>query len=344
MPKANENKCVHIYISTTQCDEANGSILRPFSSLEEASDYLESLNPQSDVEIRIIGNKGKYINHSVVWKYYNATYSTKIVGYPESSYAEFQASDDNPPYEPFFKFVASNGERTNIIFERIIVSNYVSRAINISGDRENRVSGWNGNNAVLDCKFLGIGNARMQDRPMVYSAIGFSNSRDNTIEECEFIDIENSNSGGYPQDSISTMSSSISTEDLPIIGIYLAHNSYNNIITDNSFNNIKGDCIRIRDYSNNNIIVNNYFYKSGWKAICTMWYCNRRFQKCTKMKSECPSYENVFQDNIVLGNWLCGYPNLFMDLQKAQVFNCMRMNPNHQVRIRIENNTLSECE
>lgn len=343
----NKSDTIFLYMSPDGDDDYNGSIEYPIASLQRANEILEALNPERSVEVRIIGDKGEYIDHAVTWTYYNSEYYTRIVGYPNSSYAEFIASDSEPPREPFFRFLAVNGEATNLILERLAVDNYVSRPIELVGDRENPRSGWNGNNRIVNCEFSNIGNERLPGRAFTYSVIGLVNSRDNVIEHCLFTDIANANRGGYPQIT-KTGDDTVDPEnisgDLPIIGIYLAHYCCGNRISNNIFDNVKGDCIRIRDYSNENMARNNVFKKCGWQAICTMWFCDRKYHTCTKLRAECPSYDNMLVDNIVYGNWKCEYPALFKDLHGEARERCRLQNPAYSIRIRMENNMLFVCE
>ncbi len=345
-PHAKSGSAFVLYVSPVGSDSNDGTRMAPLATLNRADTILNGLNPEADVEVRVIGNNGSYIDQTVQWTYYNPDHSTTIEGYPPGSDAEFTASRDNPPDIPFFSFYSASGENTNIRIQGITVNNYVTRAIEISGDRENPSNGWNGNNRISDCTFINIGNARLPASEFTYSVIALVNSRNDTICHCLFQDIANSNNGGYPQTAAigSEEGSELSaSDDLAIIGIYLAHYSKSNIIGENVFADVKGDCIRIRDYSNENIIERNEFDKCGWKAICTMWYCNSRYTVCTKQKVECPSYENILRDNTVSGNWICEYPELFVDLLKDPNEMCRVQDPSNEVRIHINNNQLSTC-
>jgi hypothetical protein len=132
--------------------------------------------------------------------------------------------------------------------------------------------------------------------------------------------------------------------NLEIIAIYLAHYSIYNEITDNIFKYIKGDCIRLRDFSNENIIKNNEFIKCSIKGICAMWYCDSKFHECTKRRAECPSYENIIKLNIAYGDWYCEVPKIFFNRHREPKDRCRINYPQYQKYVRLENNEINSCE
>jgi len=309
-----------IYISPDGDDNGEGKRNSPLATLDEVHKRIREKKPDMDVLIRIYSDRGDYVNQTVVWEYYNTDNSIIFESYPEDKFANFTASENAPPELPFFKLIADNGEPTNLVFRRLIISDYVTRAIMFIGYRETEKYGWNGYNIIENCVISGIGNNRMPERQFVHGAITLVNSRNNIIRNCVIEGCANSNvdrTGEKGQYDIPEKeflgSSDCSSKILPITCIYIAHYSHSNIIENNLFENNEGDCIRLRDRCCGNTISANLFLQSGWKAAVTSWYCIYNFKNCTKTTPECSSWGNLLCDNIMYGTWHC-LPSLFMDL------------------------------
>jgi len=306
----------YLYVSPDGNDANPGTLKAPFATLQRANDTLMSNPPDMPVVVRIYSNRGHYYNLSTWWTYYNPMCPTTLTAYPAVYHAYFVADEDAPPDRPFFTLDAAAGEPTNIHITRLSITNYVRYIFVFRGDRENPDSGWNGYNSIQDCIVMDAGNARRPDLHFAYGAIGLVNSRYNLIQDCQFINCANANPDPPPWSSRPTLRVG---SCLPINGIYLAHYSSNNEIRLNIWENIRGDVIRLRDYSNENYIHHNQFYRAGWFAVVTHWYC---IEGCTKMMPECPSWENIFKDNICISNWRGDAPVIFHDLRPENKGGC----------------------
>jgi len=323
-----------LYISPTGDDGNAGTAASPLGSMSRANALLEQLNPDADVVVKLISDRGPYIDQSVAWTYYNSKHSITFESEPSTSNATFTSGDD-PPSEPFFSFYADNGEATNITIRNITVSNYRSRAILFAGDRENR-GGWNGHNTITDCTFEHIGNLKAPRGPIVYSVIGVVNSRNNEISNCVFANISNCTAATFPQKRIAGLRKSqkrayenvreyeaggclgtSSNPNLPIIGIYIAHHSDSNSVRNCAFRFVKGDVVRIRDDSNYTYVADNTMEVVGWHGVVTTWHCTGETGHCTKNEAEKPSRGIFILDNEVRGNWLYGMPRIYFDMNSS---------------------------
>ncbi|MCU0640136.1 MAG: hypothetical protein MUF59_09755, partial [Candidatus Krumholzibacteria bacterium] len=118
-----------------------------------------------------------------------------------------------------------------------------------------------------------------------------------------------------------TFSDAEKQRNLPIIAIYITNCSDSNIVDNCHFSYIKGDVLRIRDNSNHIQFINNFVKISGWNAVVSEWFCNPFTQKCTKKGREKPSKGLLIAGNTIRGNWLYGYPTLYLDLQYRRTLN-----------------------
>jgi hypothetical protein len=86
-----------------------------------------------------------------------------------------------------------------------------------------------------------------------------------------------------------------------IHGIYIMAHSHWSQIFNNVFQNITGNPIKIRNFSNFNTIRNNVFSKTGIEGAYFDHF------EISPDRMECPSYENYFADNILDGDYRsCG--------------------------------------
>ncbi len=352
-PSAARRDTVYFFMSRRGHDANSGSRERPAATLERIHELVSRASPEADVVVKIRSDAGVYYDQSVVWTYYRPEYSITIEADPPGKNARFEAGE-TPPTRPFFGLSAMRGEPTNITLRGLTVRNYISRAVLFLGDRETR-GNWNGRNSIERCVFENIGNARSPAQPIVYSAVGVVNSRNNRIVGCTFVDIKNHTLANFTQDASGAerelppevMESALklraigpgSNPNIPIVGVYFAHYSDSNAVEGCEFKRIKGDPIRIRDDSNGNVIANNRFELAGWNAIVSTWYCDSPRQNCVKeFGFEKISMGNAILNNTVSGNWRGGMPRIFFDMRAPE--GVSGREPPSPLVMRIEGNVL----
>jgi len=346
-PHAEDSRYI-IYLSPDGNDDNSGRESSPLATLGEVQNRVKERMPNNDVIVRVFGDRGVYVNQTVVWVYYNPDHKLIFESYPDNTYAHFEASEENPPKVPFFEFRSANAEQTNLVFRRLKISNYVSRGIYILGYKNSAEYGWNGRNIIENCIFSHIGNSRMPERHFVYGAVTFVNSRDNIIRNCRIEGCANANvelSADNRQNYCPSAVVENPDSNLAINCIYIAHYSSRNKIMNNEFKNNKGDCIRLRDFSCENVISGNFFIRSGWNAVCSTWHCDFLSGICTKPTPECSSWENVFCDNIIYGTWDClPKRSPYMDLSPGDSTDvCCKIPQEYSIKVRLENNSFFEC-
>ena len=315
-----------IWMSPTGNDASSG--LTPATAVKTLSRVQSLLVAKhgkkpwpQDVEVRIA--PGRYVGQRVDWTHTSPT--RKVTFMPA-------AADKNRPVfdgcssasqcvtGSFFRLDSRRGEKTNLTFEYIEVVRYQT-AISLEADR-NTPSKFNGGNRIYGCRFANIGNAYAPGIAPSTAAVRLVNSDDNTIENNHFDDIVNTTSPAI------------------LHAIYAAHGSDRNAIARNSFLRNSGDPVRLRDFSNGNVITKNRFNKVGIAAGYTEWYCDHDVRDdCTKPTAECPSWNNQFRDNQLNGTATCAPLPVFVYFQDDTATGCKK--PAGASRLSTSGNTQS---
>jgi len=301
-------------------------------TLERAHQIIATEQPNRDVEVIVA--PGRYFGQTVVWTYTMPDYSITFTRpTPESDRPVFDGClVENPtdtrtqcPAGTWFMLRHSAGERTNLVFNYIRVERYQT-AISLNGSRALE-STFNSHNRIYGCYFYNIGNHFAPHLNPSTAVVRLVNSNDNSIENNHFINVINTTSPGL------------------IHALYLAHYAHRNMISRNVFRNNSGDAVRLRDYSNGNVITANRFYKVGVTAGYSDWYCEHEHRDdCTKRNSsgdplpECPSWDNQFRDNLLDGDYLCNPLGVWFYAQPDTAWGCSPPSPDAR-RVRTSGNT-----
>ena len=283
------------YLSPDGDDGNNGrGPESPVLTLSRVHQLLQAANPNDDVEVLIA--PGTYNGQTTVWSYTRPDYSITFKPRdPDAGMPVFEAGvpdgDGGMDYPggTWFRLNHSSGEATNLVFEGLRIQNYQD-AISLNGNRNNPLA-YNSHNTIRECYFYRIGNISNPDLSPSTAVIRFVNSQDNVVENNDFVDVVNTTGGGL------------------IHATYIAHLADRNRIHRNRFINHSGDPIRVRDFSNDNDIRDNYFILAGNTGAYSEWYCDQDIRDdCTKPEPECPSWENEFRNNLIVS----GYNNQFL--------------------------------
>ena len=273
-----------IFLDPRGSDSFDGlSEQAPVTSLQEAIRIAELVADKDVSRIRIAVVSGEFQGQV-------AKASGNIAGLEIA----VSAADPNQPRPRFngdqlggtwLDIRSATGKRTNYKISGLEITNYET-AINFAGDRNHRERS-NGGNEIRNNVFVNIGQiARAGARPST-AVIRLVNSDDNVIAENRFIHIVNLEQCGH------------------LHSIYVAHDSTGNVIEDNVFEDSCGDAIRFRDRSHSNIAKGNTFIDAWANAPVSDWYCDReRRADCTKTTPECPSMNNVLDNNRVVARKL----------------------------------------
>jgi len=246
-------------------------------SLKKVQEILYQLSPETDITVII--DKGTYYPKQVTWTFTN---DKKIIFTAKEIASKPIFDGSEAGHGAWFVLKSSEGKNTNLNFKYLKIQNFLG-GVTLRGDRDNKESGWNGNNHFYEMHFHNIGSKYTSTQAIGYSAVGISNSRNNSVVNCTFTNIENNGTIG---------------EERLIHAIYLSHYASENLIVQNKFVNNSGGPIRTRDESNFNIIKENSFIEAAGKAFYSEWYCDKsRLDYCTKPSGECESYGNEFLNN-----------------------------------------------
>lgn len=272
----------------------------PVLTLNRVQEVISDALPDRDQDVQVRVGPGVYRDQQVVW-----TFSM-----PEHTITFMPLFDDKvrPVFDgdgtngaTWFRLNHSSGQPTNLVFHYIRVENYAT-AIDFHGNR-NSEDGHNGSNRIYGSYFRGIGENTT-------AAVRLVNSRNNQIINNHFINILSSSNCGR------------------LHAIYIAHMSSGNEILRNRFQNSCGDPVRIRDYSNNNIVNDNEFIEVGQNAAYTEWFCDHDTNdRCTKPSAECPSWYNEFRNNDLNQNYAGKRLGVWRFLVKQTVTGCTMPTP-----------------
>lgn len=289
-------------------------------TLTRAHQILKNAAPTTDVEVRIA--PGRYHGQKVVWTFSVPGHTVTLTRHStEDGRPVFDGclSASDCPGGTWFILQRKDGQRTGIVFNYLHVENYQT-AISFNGGRDAE-SQSNGANRIYGCYFNRIGNVFNPALAPSTAAVRLVNSDDNEIANNHFVNIINTTSPGL------------------LHAIYAAHMSDRNKIQRNRFENNAGDPVRLRDFSNDNVISNNRFKRTGIEAAYTEWYCDHATRTdCTKPTPECPSWGNQFRDNELNGNYACAALSTFKYFQGDTTAGCARPAPD-ATRLRTSGNT-----
>lgn len=309
-----------VYMATPEnggSDSNNGLTANtPVTGLHRVHEVLWRHRPSTDVEIRI--QPGTYIQPPMdAWRFYVPGHTVSFLPYDyaygegmdgiearpvfrNSKCAERRWCDGawitaRPPVnkgDPLY-----GGGDSGLRFFYLTIERYSAAAISINGGSEQDVvdesrhpplrikGGGLDNNVIVGMVFRQIGN-RWSGGHYGWGGIVLTDSSHNRIESNHFENIENAGKyAGY------------------IHGIYITHFSADNLVRNNRFSVVSGDPIKVRNRSNHNIVVENVFRKTGVMSYFRDEFCGPQCARVHGKPQECPSYDNHFARNRLLGGY-----------------------------------------
>lgn len=276
----------------------------PVASLESAEYRLRQHDVDTDVEIRIA--PGTYTLGQTTWSTYidGHTISFMPADYaygnslPASGRPVFR-SDRSGGYWLWAKLPSGHpGGDIGLRFYYLRVMGYSQGGLAIIGptemDADRRVgagTGMNGN-VVFGMRFDYIGT-KYNSATVGYGGLVMWNSSHNSIRNNHF-----------------TYNINIGEDDNLIHGVYLSHESTNNLVEANAFRYITGHPVNVRNDSNRNVVRDNVFERAGHSGggYFSDWSCGDWcVSKYPGHPRECPSHGNEFVYNELLGSYDGGY-------------------------------------
>jgi len=254
-----------IYLAPTGIDTNSGlSATSPIKSLDKALDLATSHRQSTDSPVHVFFAKGTYYGLTKTWRSFSKTYSTLFAPMAGLKTGDVILDGKRLPTDAqgstgglfSFRLPAGTtaGQRTNILIRDLVIRNYRG-GIAFNGVSKDDSSSAISRNIVRECVFERIGNmyAPIGSPPSkATSVIAVVNSRDNVFMGNRFTDINNTNYAD-PENIGKPYGSALHA-------FYLAHHSSNNRIEGNRFERHQsGAAIKVRDNSNDNVIIRNQF-------------------------------------------------------------------------------------
>ncbi len=324
-----------LYLAPDGDDAASGSLEYPLATLRGVLVRLRQLQYDGDVAIECISSRGPFQDQFVEWDYSRPDHSIAFRGYPKGSFARFEMTAKAARGAPFFLLASKRGAPTNLVFDHLRIANYNAGAIWLIGGWPSSANGWNGKNRIVYCAFDSIGNVGRPKAPLCYGVIDCVTSVGNVIENCTFHNCRNAGRSAPP-----------------IVAVYLAHGSSRNIIRGNTFREIEGAAIKLRDRSNSNRIANNRFVQTGFNAglfnvanaAVVNWYCDESLMELRCGPTESPSDSNVISDNLARGDYYCMRPTVYVDAMR-HLIPSVKCNPcrGRESVVTLTNNSVEGC-
>lgn len=298
---------VDLYISPGGADTNPGTSRdAPVKSLRKAIANFEAMEPQAPTRINVL--PGTYSGEDVPIK--RLTAPLTIQPADPGSAPVF----DGKGKGTWLRVTTPGSGMVTLQVSGLTVQNYET-VVSVNGDRS-RQDGWIGSVQIRNNKFLKIGSLADGQSPST-AAIRFVNTRNSVIENNVFDSIRNVKSCGG------------------LHAIYMAHLSSDNVIRNNRFVDGCGDTIKVRDASNRNRVVGNTFARQEGASLMLDSYCDKQARgDCTKAEGECPSWDNVFENNTVEGGGVAKAPKLVNSRREESDLSGICGKPTSKVRIR----------
>lgn len=282
-----------IYLSPKGNDSQDGqTAARAILTLKRAHQLVAAHFKKTPSHVNVLIAPGTYYNQTVIWTTAHPKYHIRIKSTVTDRKPVFDGRIDEKQtlgnQRSFFIMKNFSGA-TNITLENLLIR-YYTEAVGLNGDRDDEKTGFNSHNKILRMTFDKIGSRYHVDQASPgYAVLRLVNSRKNEIKGNLFTNIVNK------------------TRPELLHSIYAAHYSHENIMEGNVFKKQPGDPLRVRDFSNFNVISNNEFESAGAYAY-SEWYCEKADSSaCTKKDPECPSWGSSMRSNIYSGSGLFHY-------------------------------------
>lgn len=254
-----------LYVSTTGSDDNPGTVDAPFATLQGASDALCERDCDGlgrPVVVRV--QPGTYYGNIGDWRYSDPTHRTLILGYDVT----VDGSRDPRNWETYWGLsIHPENDVSNIEIRGFKFTRFMNGGIIQKGG---------GGDKYVGVTFYKLGSYYTGQDVWGIGGVMWNNVQGSTVYKSVFVNILNSDENdGYGKEH----------------GVYLFRSSGNQIVS-NTFTNVGGDPIRVRNSSNNNRVTGNTFTRTGSHAYIGDWYST---------KGESRSWGNVFKYNALEG-------------------------------------------
>lgn len=270
----------------------------PIASLKQAHAIISSELKKLDRPVEILFAGGTYARQTQVWKAFPKKY--KIIFRPLRDNEE-AAFDGQKVTKNFITFAPTAAGPSNVEVRNLTITRYLE-GINFSAPNRDDVAKGISNNLLANNRFIAIGNMHApifenNNKLVAMAVVRLVNTSNSKFIGNYFEGINNSNGNGLPTGG-------------SLHAFYVAHNSSQNQFEGNVFRDHRsGSAIKIRDNSNDNLIIANRFDLVSPQAV-QIWHCEiaergtsaQNSNGCTKVTvPECYSYGNYATGNVFAG-------------------------------------------
>jgi hypothetical protein len=293
-PVAASAPTLSLWVAPDGADGADGSKERPLATLMGVHARLQALHPAGhpldrNVEVRIA--PGTYAAQEVRWELPSSGHSITFMpsGFEVGmSFARVKEFGGRPVFDgrkacdrksagqacKFFVVDQPKGSGpTRLRFYYLDVRNYATTGVGLHNDGD-------GLNLVFGCRFADIGTYPRSFRGLLHgmAALGLSDSDHNVVRNNHFVNIRNE-----------------SGEERFLHAVYMNVGSDSNRIENNVTFRVSGDPIKVRQFSNHNVVTGNTLRCSGGRSFFLDY--PEDFAPGSGRQDECASWENRFTGN-----------------------------------------------
>lgn len=269
-----------LYIAATGSSDGNSG-LEPGSPIRTLDKALSILNAKRvagelnrDVRISIKGGNYYCRELSDEWNFFNPPYKLTIEGINNPVFHGHN-QDGVKCAKGVWMLVRHGKINTGLTIKGLKITKYKGAITIIGSDEPTSVKA---NISITNNIFEKLGDLHYSSNSAGKGAILLTRTNGNFITNNTFTDIENI----YDNRGL-------------IHAVYFTSEAKGNLVQNNNFVNVSGSTIKITDFSNNNVIINNSFTKTT-TAIVDRW-CGARTEddisKCPGGMPQCPSWGTV---------------------------------------------------
>lgn len=265
-----------------------------FASLADVQAWIEAEKPQ-DAELVIQCTPGSQVQVGAqcLWTYYNP--NQKIV--LDGQGAAVSGLQQGRPTQGYFLSyrptigqvnTAATAAAANLTVRNLSIRGFEAGGIEISPQAEaGKEHEWDGgvrafvSGALIEgVDFRDLGNSKTKRKDRVWNNMRFGAGgvvmrgvQNSTIADCDFANLTNGEQTRYVTDPKTGETKAVEEDGNHLIhAVYLNNGSSGNTVTNNRFDGVGGDPIRVSNGSNNNVIDGNRARNSGQHALVNNWF------------------------------------------------------------------------
>lgn len=294
---------------STEGADTNDGVTAPVLTLGRAQEILETVNPVTDVEVRI--DQGVYLDNQTNWHYRIPGHTISFLP-DDYEYGEGYSGIAGRPvfrssggYDYWLKVTPGTGNpggTFGLRFYYLQVQGYAMGGMEFRGGDEINAQGLRvptpgqgvDGNYFFGMLFKEIGS-KWNSAGVGYAGLVLSNSSDNVVTNSHFQYQENLSPNGHLMH-----------------GLYITHGANRNQVYSNSFLYVTGDPAHTRNVAQDNNFYSNKFTRTGGTSgYYGDWFCDTVNLCAPANPRECAPHGNKFYNNDIVSGYSGGTIPLF---------------------------------